>query len=89
MGNSVFWKLLAVLGVIGLFYVGHGLHGGKAVDLPPIVAPAHASGLGALPVSPEGVGHAVYTTSADGKTLYVWGINALTGAKFVGSVRGQ
>ena len=89
MGNRVFWKLVVVLGIAGVFHIGNGLHKVKAVDLPPIVTLAHASGLGALPVSPEGVGHAVDTTSADGKMPYVWGTNPLTGAEFVGSVRGQ
>jgi hypothetical protein len=65
MGDSRFWRMIAVLCVAGVFYVGHGLHNGSAI-------PALDSS--AIAAAPWGNSHEsrFYTVSEDGRTLYVW-----------------
>ena len=64
MEDSRFWRLIAVLGVAGIFYVGHGLH---TEPLPSIDSPAMAA-------APWGQhGHSdFFTVNEDGSVLYRW-----------------
>ena len=78
MNDSVFWRLVAVLGVIGLFYVGHGLH--ITGDAPMFTSVAEASGAGTATDDVE----TVFTSSADGKTVYVWQYYSSRPPKYVG-----
>ena len=66
MRDSTFWRAAAVAAIIGLFYVGHGLHqtrpGGQAF----LENTAHAAG-----VANEDAEN-VFTSSQDGKTIFMW-----------------
>ena len=67
MSESRFWRVMAVLGVAGLFYVGHGLNQQSA---PIFVQKAQAQGVA---VQPGAAGPIAVTASADGKTIYCFG----------------
>jgi len=77
MRDSKFWRVVAVVGCVGIFYVGHGLHspgrqGGDA--WPSFVNTAHAGGV-AVDAIASSTGRAatrLYTTSESGTVLYVW-----------------
>jgi hypothetical protein len=69
MRKSPFWRVVAVVGVVGLLYVGHGLHNGGNDGLPSIVNTARAGGVS---VSTSTGAHMIYTASDDGRILYLW-----------------
>jgi hypothetical protein len=80
MQESKFWRIVAI-GLVGaLFYVGHGLHMGHEA-WPSLVNTAHAGGAG---VQSMGGAYSIFTSSADGHTLYAWGADGSGGANFVG-----
>lgn len=64
--DTSFWRLIALLAVFALFYVGHGLHRGTSVDLASPQA-AHADGI----LTREGK-NAILTSNADGTQINVW-----------------
>lgn len=67
MKDSLFWRTTALLVVIGLFYVGHGLD--ESDDSKPMFeSTAAAAGVGVATENSE----TVFTSSADGKTIYAW-----------------
>ena len=68
MSDSRFWRLIAVLCVASLFYVGHGLHDGG--DIPALDSSAIAAAPWGNPNDSR-----LFTVSEDGRTLYVWRIN--------------
>jgi hypothetical protein len=65
MSDSRFWRLIAVLFVAGVFYVGHGLHNGG--EIPALDSPAIAGAPWGNPNDSR-----FFTVSEDGRTLYVW-----------------
>ena len=71
-----FWRVVAVLGVAGLFYVGHGLGGlgGRASSPLPWEQAAHGMHIDPK-FSPwiDGSAPIAVTSSADGQALYFWG----------------
>ncbi len=79
MHDSKFWRVVAIVGCIGLFYVGHGLHSagrhGQGPDAwPSFVNTAQAGGV-AVDAIASSVGRSatrLYTTSESGTVLYVW-----------------
>ncbi|WP_437186898.1 hypothetical protein SH668x_000265 [Planctomicrobium sp. SH668] len=61
-----FWKLIASRAVLGLFYVGHGLHQQHSVDsFPTFSKSALADGI----AIEQGK---IYTTSPDGSQVHCW-----------------
>ena len=75
-----FWRFAAFCTVLGLFYVGHGLHQTPLVDstrssFPRLTSVAHAGG-GANGATIGGKFNVLYTQSADGKTVYSWVLGA-------------
>jgi hypothetical protein len=80
MQDSKFWRIVAVGLVGGLFYVGHGLHTGHEAGSS-LVNSAHAGGAG---VQSMGGAYSIYTSSADGHTLYAWVADGSGGVNFVG-----
>ncbi|OAI57794.1 hypothetical protein AYO47_07625 [Planctomyces sp. SCGC AG-212-M04] len=66
MSDSRFWRLIAVLMVVGVFYVGHGLHSGSDPVLT-LDSPAFAGAPWGNPDRAE-----FYTVSEDGKIVYIW-----------------
>jgi hypothetical protein len=73
MQDSRFWKVIAVVVCLGLFYVGHGLHNRGGDPLPSLANAAHA-GVASL----DGK---LYTTGQDGLTVHVWVIDPSDGGK--------
>jgi len=81
MRDSKFWRIVAVVMCVGIFYVGHGLHSqgpdGRGSDgWPSLVNTAHAGGVAvdAIGAGP-GAGRTatrLYTTNETGTTLYIW-----------------
>lgn len=67
MSNSAFWKLLAIAAVGAVWYVGDGLHRGQPVQLPEFSRTASAQGIAVYSNNAK-----IFTTSADGKTVYEW-----------------
>jgi hypothetical protein len=80
MQSSPFWRILAVSMVAALLYVGHGLHSGGSDGLPSLVNTAHAGGVS---VSTSNGAHHIYTTSEDGRVLYLWQYSPGGGASFM------
>lgn len=80
MSDSRVWRLIAVLTVGGIFYVGHGLHVGTG-ELPAIESTAHA----AAPWGPQGQSD-FFTVSQDGSIVYHWR-NSGGKVKFAGSAK--
>lgn len=68
--ESRFWKACAVTAVVGLFYVGHGLH--ERDGLPGLVRSARADGIASVAHESAGLSYVV-TASPDGKTVYYYG----------------
>jgi hypothetical protein len=88
MTQSRFWKAIAVLSVVAAFYVGHGLHERTGLSVPSFVNEARADGV-AIFRPGEGLRVAV-TCSPDGKTVYYFGPQEMSGAyknaRFLGSL---
>lgn len=80
MQRSPFWRIVAVLMVTALLYVGHGLHNGGNDGLPSIVNTARAGGVS---VSTSNGAHNIYTASEDGRILYLWANSGDGKPKFV------
>ena len=72
MKDSIFWRILAAAAVLGLFYVGHGLHSPDssrpALDF---ATPVQAQGVG-ITYSTQDNSIFMATSSDDGKTLHVF-----------------
>lgn len=81
MQNSAFWRIMAVVGVVGLLYVGHGLHNGGKDAVPSLVNTAHA---GDVAVSSGAGARTIYTASPLGNTLYSWQDKGDGQPRFVG-----
>jgi hypothetical protein len=62
-----FWRTIAGLMCVGLFYVGHGLHGPQRAPLPSLENTTYAAGVAWHTDSPE-----MFTASQDGRTVYTW-----------------
>ncbi|HET6325574.1 MAG TPA: hypothetical protein VFG04_12925 [Planctomycetaceae bacterium] len=62
-----FWRTIAALMCVGLFYVGHGLHGPQHAGIPAIESTANAADVAWHPDSPE-----MFTSGQDGRTVYAW-----------------
>jgi hypothetical protein len=80
MRKSPFWRVVAVLGVAGLLYVGHGLHNGGNDGLPSIGNVARAGGVS---VSTSNGAHNIYTASEDGRILFLWSNSGDGKLKFI------
>jgi hypothetical protein len=68
MQDNRIWRVVAVLAVLAVFYVGHGLHeeqGGIDDLLAPNVA--RAQGIAIQPNSSR-----LFTMSPDGRVVYMW-----------------
>jgi len=81
MQNSRFWRSVAVVGVMGLLYVGHGLHNGGKDAVPSLVNTAKA---GDVTVSGSVGAQKIYTVSPGGNTLYSWQDKGDGQPRFVG-----
>jgi hypothetical protein len=90
--DSKFWRLVAVLMVASVLYVGHGLHNGGSDGVPSLVNTAHAGGVAVDAFTGSSGGRMfsrIYTSDASGRRLYIWdGVNINKGAKpeYIGSV---
>jgi hypothetical protein len=62
-----FWRTIAALMCVGLFYVGHGLHGPQRAGLPSLESTADAAGVAWHADSPD-----MFTASEDGRVVYTW-----------------
>jgi hypothetical protein len=73
MEDAKFWRIVAVVVCVGLFYVGHGLHDRGGDGLPSLANVAHASGVAVDHPPEHGVApYHLYTTDATGTLLHVW-----------------
>jgi hypothetical protein len=72
MQHTRFWRVIAVVAVFGLFYVGHGLH--EQQHAMPWEQAAQGATLHPQ-YSPwvDGLAPVAVTQSADGKTIFFWG----------------
>ena len=73
MRDSFFWRCIAVLGIVGLFYVGHGLNSDNP-QLPSLIQTAKADGVALAKYKGK---QCIVTSSPDGKTVYYFGPGAL------------
>ena len=86
MKSDTTWKLIGLLFVTALFYVGHGLHTNKGNNGMWFETSASAYETNAM----DGVGVAnensetIFTCSQDGKTLYRWQYFSSKNPKFLG-----
>jgi hypothetical protein len=73
MQDTKFWRIVAVVVCVGLFYVGHGLHNRGGDGLPSLVNLAHAGGVAVDHPPEHGVGvYHIYTADESGTMLHVW-----------------
>ena len=77
-----FWKTATALFVLGLFYIGAGLQSGSMPALPSVTTPAYAGGVTVATEDAE----TVFTTSEDGKTIYMWQYYSSKPPKYIGKV---
>ena len=76
MAESRFWKIVAVLLLVGVFYVGHGLHqSGNLPTLPAFISQARANGIATQEMHYQtgGAISIAVTCSPDGKRVYFFG----------------
>lgn len=74
MQDNKFWRFAAVLMIVALLYVGHGLHNGVRDGAPSLINTAKAGGVAVdapYDNGPRKYGR-IYTSSQDGVALYVW-----------------
>lgn len=83
MADSKFWRIVAIMTVMTLLYVGHGLHNRGGDGLPPFGNLAHAAGVGVATVR----GSVLYTSSEDGRTVYMWNTEPTGKPTFVTSAQ--
>jgi hypothetical protein len=72
--ESKFWRIVAVVGCVGIFYVGHGLHNPGGEGTASLVNSARASGV-AVDAIASSVGRLttrLYTVNESGTILYIW-----------------
>jgi len=79
MKDPLFWRMVTVFGLIALLYIGHGLHE-RGDHFSVLERSASAAGAGTATESTE----TVFTSSADGKTVYVWQYFSSRPPKYVG-----
>ena len=85
MAESKFWRSIAVALVAGLFYLGHGMHGGSAVEIPDLTSRIEAGDV-ATANRESTATFKVITTSDDGRTINVWGASTVNhNVHFVGT----
>jgi len=71
MKDTCFWRIVSVAAVLGLFYVGHGLHsGGESASLD-MARTAHAQGAG-ITYNTQDNSVVMATSSEDGRTIYIF-----------------
>ncbi|MHC4590985.1 MAG: hypothetical protein ACYTAQ_17110 [Planctomycetota bacterium] len=68
MKSDRIWKLLAVAFVAALFYAADAVH--RLAGAGPLTPQARAQVVG--PAMTEGAENVLVTSSADGRTLYIW-----------------
>ena len=71
MKDTYFWRILSVVAVLGLFYVGHGLHSSSETTSIDFAGTAHAQGAG-ITYNTQDNSVVMATCSEDGKTLYIF-----------------
>jgi len=81
MQDSKFWRIVAVLAVAAMLYIGHGLHNGPADGLR-LISTARAQGI--MLGNNE---HTILTTNPDGKSIHVWRQVNSEQVKFVSSAK--
>jgi hypothetical protein len=88
MADSKFWRVLAVVAVAGVFYLGHGLHDPSASLLPELETELHAGDVATAINNGNGLGlMRIITSSDNGRTIHVWSTTTTSGSavKFLGS----
>lgn len=85
MTDSLFWRLLAVALVVGVFYVADGLHESSSDRLPGIAQQVQAGDV-ATAVAAGTSRVKIITSSDDGRTINIWSTYTNNNrADFVGS----
>jgi len=87
MADSKYWRSIAALTVVGIFYLAHGLHDAGSVDsFPSLTQNVQAGDVSTINHRNKS-NVKIVTTSEQGNMLYVW--STTTGSdipKYVGSV---
>ena len=71
--ESKFWRVIAVLLIVGLFYVGHGMREGHSTPLPELTTTTIACDATSTR-STGNESHRIVTTNEDGTVIRVWHI---------------
>lgn len=79
MSDSIFWRFAAVMFIAGLFYIGSGTGSRDPNQLPTIGSKAYA-GVGVADENSE----VVFTSSQDGRKIYMWQYFGSKPPKFMG-----
>jgi hypothetical protein len=82
MQDTKFWRIVAIVICVGLFYVGHGLHNRESDGLPSLTNMAHAGGVAAL-------NGKLYTTTSDGLLLPAWVVDETVKPRYLWSTKGD
>ena len=82
MWDSKFWRLMATLLVVGVFYVGYGLNDGPGGNTMAFIGRAQAGGVAVM-------NGRLYTATPDGLTLHAWRIDDKGKMHYLGSAIGQ
>ncbi len=79
MDKNRFWKTTSALFVLGIFYVGHGLHSESPIRWSSIMNTAE----GSVGVADEN-SETLFTASADGRRIFMWQYFSSKPPKFLG-----
>lgn len=77
-----FQRAIAVLAVAAGFYIGHGLHSSEAIALPSAATPVYAGDVASAAAKTE----TLFTSSPDGKKLYMWRYQGTRKPRYLGEV---
>lgn len=73
-------QTLTVLSLVAAFYIGHGLHTSEPISMPSLTAPVYAGDVASAAENTE----MVFTSSPDGKKLYLWRYQGTRKPRFLG-----
>jgi hypothetical protein len=87
MHDTKFWRIVAVVVCVGLFYVGHGLHNRSGDGLPSLVDAAHAGGVAVYNSRGAINDYHLYTTDPSGRSVHVWTAQFHGKPKYIGTAQ--
>ena len=92
MADSKYWRSIAALMVVGIFYLAHGLHNSSSMGSLPSLTQEVQAGDVSIISKPNNSNVKIVTTSEQGNILYVWTATTTSNIgvpKYVGRVQAK